>query len=155
MLCWVPCNGARTFYCHGGTLQFNFNLHFQAPSINRPPLYIWLKLLQRTPVGMCRDGNCGEVLQLPSKCYVTAQQRGYAVTLLLVAEYLRGSCVAMAARYPHCTVLMWLHGAVRRRYVAAMVCREEESGRVFFTTSYFADNYRITIDLHTTGFVSL
>ena len=36
----------------------------------------------------------------------------------------------MAARYPHCAVLMWLHGVVRRRYVAAMVRREEESGRV-------------------------
>ena len=61
----------------------------------------------------------------------------------------------MAARYPRCAVLMWLHGAVRRRYVAVMVRREEESGRVFFTTSCFADNYRITKDLHTTGFVSL
>ena len=48
----------------------------------------------------------------------------------LVAEYLRSSCVAMAARYPRCAVLMWLHGVVRRRYVAAMVRREEESGRV-------------------------
>ena len=36
----------------------------------------------------------------------------------------------MAARYPRCAVLMWLHGVVRRRYVAAMVRREEESGRV-------------------------
>ena len=36
----------------------------------------------------------------------------------------------MAARYPRCPVLMWLHGVVRRRYVAAMVRREEESGRV-------------------------
>ena len=34
------------------------------------------------------------------------------------------------ARYPHCAVLMWLHGVVRLRYVAAMVRREEESGRV-------------------------
>ena len=38
--------------------------------------------------------------------------------------------MAMAARYPRCAVLMWLHGVVRRRYVAAMVRREEESGRV-------------------------
>ena len=36
----------------------------------------------------------------------------------------------MAARYPHCALLMWLQGVVRRRYVAAMVRREEESGRV-------------------------
>ena len=36
----------------------------------------------------------------------------------------------MAARYPRCAVLMWLHGVVRRRYVAAMVRCEEESGRV-------------------------
>ena len=36
----------------------------------------------------------------------------------------------MAARYPRCAVLMWLHGVVRRRYVAAMVSHEEESGRV-------------------------
>ena len=36
----------------------------------------------------------------------------------------------MAARYPRYAVLVWLHGAVRRRYVAAMVRREEESGRV-------------------------
>ena len=42
----------------------------------------------------------------------------------------------MAARYPRCTVLMWLHGVVRRRYVAAMVCREEESGRVMMNLSY-------------------
>ena len=36
----------------------------------------------------------------------------------------------MAARYPCCAVLMWLHGVVRRRYVAGRVRREEESGRV-------------------------
>ena len=44
----------------------------------------------------------------------------------------------MAARYPRCAVLMWLHGVVRRRYVAAMVRREEESGRVeMYTFIYF------------------
>ena len=40
----------------------------------------------------------------------------------------------MAARYPRCAVLMWLHGVVRHRYVAAMVRREEESGRVVITS---------------------
>ena len=43
----------------------------------------------------------------------------------------------MAARYPRCAVLMWLHGVVRRRYVAAMVRREEESRRVCQIMSLF------------------
>ena len=53
-------------------LQRYRDVHFQAAPINRPPLYIWLKLPRRTPVGMCSDGKCGEALQLTSKCYVTA-----------------------------------------------------------------------------------
>ena len=31
---------------------------------------------------------------------------------------------------------MWLHGVVRRRYVAAMVRREEESGRVYIESTF-------------------
>ena len=38
--------------------------------------------------------------------------------------------MAMAARYPRCAVLVWPHGVVRRRYVGAIVRREEESGCV-------------------------
>ena len=53
-------------------LQRYRDVHFQAASINRPPLHKWLKLPRRTPVGMCSDGNYGEAPQLPLKCYVTA-----------------------------------------------------------------------------------
>ena len=93
-------------------LQRYRDVHFQAASINRPPLYIWLKLPRRTPVGMCSE-------------WQLRWSAAVAIHVLCCS-----SCVAMAARYPCCAVLMWLHGVVRRRYVAGRVRREEECGCV-------------------------
>ena len=58
----------------------------------------------------------------------------------------------MAARYPRCAVLMWLHGVVRHRYVAAMVRREEESGRVdaLVRVSWSAVKVRLNCDSRVT-----
>ena len=70
--CW-PGNILLSRRYFAAQLHQYRNVRFQATSTNRPPLYIWLKLPQRTPVGMCRDGNCGEAPRLPSKCYVHVQ----------------------------------------------------------------------------------